>query len=112
MLANGQVDALNESRVDLPARGGQHLRDPLQGAEHHAVPHTDHASAAIRLDDLRIKQLWQWHPSGLWWGACIPLAWGLYPVAKVGQQCRAVILEPVGEKEGHAARGQHRNNLM
>jgi hypothetical protein len=52
MLANRAVRPLNESGVDLPARGGQHPVDPSQGAEHHAVPHPDHPSAAILFDHL------------------------------------------------------------
>ena len=43
MLANRAVRPLYEGRVDLPARGGQHLRDPLQGAEHHAVVYLERA---------------------------------------------------------------------
>jgi hypothetical protein len=40
------------------------------------------------------------------------LARGLHPMAKVGQQCCSILLEPIGEKEGHAARGEHRYDLM
>ena len=39
MLANSEVDALEEGRIDLPAVCGQHLVDPRQGAEPHARTH-------------------------------------------------------------------------
>lgn len=55
MWADGDGDALNERRVDLPAVCGQHVLDPSQGAEHHAEAHTDQASAPILCDHLRIE---------------------------------------------------------
>jgi hypothetical protein len=55
MLPNREVDALNERRVDLPARGGEHPVDSGQGAEHQAVAHAHQPTSAIRLDDLRIE---------------------------------------------------------
>jgi hypothetical protein len=71
-----------------------------------------HYPTSIGLDDLCIEQVGQRPPAGLRRGVCIPLVRGLHPVAKVGQQRRAVILKRIGEKEGHAALGQHLNDLM
>jgi hypothetical protein len=52
MLADGEVGALDEGGIDLPARSGQHLLDVSQGAEHHAMVHANQASAAVRFDHL------------------------------------------------------------
>ena len=40
MLADGQVEAFDKRRVDLPAVRGEHLLDCLQGPEHDAVMDT------------------------------------------------------------------------
>src|SRR4029453_11281423 len=37
MLADAEVEPLYKGRVDVPAQGGEHLIDGLQGAKHHAV---------------------------------------------------------------------------
>jgi len=34
MLADGQVEAFHERRIDLPTAGSQHLLDGLKRAEH------------------------------------------------------------------------------
>jgi hypothetical protein len=47
MLANRQIDALNEGSVDLPARRDQPLRDALSGAEHHVVAYADQTPAPV-----------------------------------------------------------------
>src|SRR5207247_9202944 len=39
MLADGEVDPLDECCVDLPAERRQHLIDGLQSPEHHAMCH-------------------------------------------------------------------------
>src|SRR5712691_11414095 len=70
MLADGQVEALHERRVDLPATGRKHLLDRLQRAEHDAVADADQTPPAYGLDDLRIEQLWQGHPAGRGRGTC------------------------------------------
>src|SRR6266849_641518 len=70
MLANTQVDALDEGGVDLPAAGRQHLLDRLQRAEHDPVPHADQTAPPHGLDHLRIKELRPWHPARLGRGAC------------------------------------------
>src|SRR3989442_11476758 len=71
MLADGQVDALHERRVNLPAAGRQHLLDRLQRAEHDAVLHVDQAPAPYGLHYLRIEQTRQGHPAGLGrWPLC------------------------------------------
>jgi len=64
MLADTQVDALDEGRVDLPAAGRQHLLDRLQRAEHDA-PTDPHQTSApwqgevelCRADELDLPQL-------------------------------------------------------
>ena len=57
MLADAQVDALNEGRVDLPAADRQYLLDRLQRAEHDPVLHADQTAPPHGLDHLRIEQL-------------------------------------------------------
>ena len=41
MLADAEVDALDEGGVDLPAAGRQHLLDRLQRAAHDPVLHAE-----------------------------------------------------------------------
>src|ERR671923_1463567 len=65
MLAEGQVEALHERRIDLPTAGSQHLLDGLKRAEHDPGSHVDQAPAAYGLDDLSVEQLWEWHPARL-----------------------------------------------
>ena len=57
MLVDGEVEALNEGRVDLPAVGSQHVLHGSSGVEHHAVPHAHYSAAAIGLDHLGIEEL-------------------------------------------------------
>src|SRR2546425_322950 len=112
MLANRQVEALNEGRVDVPAVRGQHLLDGRQRAEHDAVAYADQAPPAHGLDDLRIEQLRQWHPARLRRRAGGPAAWGLDPLAKVRQSCGGILLESVRQKPWDTALGQHLHDLM
>src|SRR5437870_13717273 len=65
MLADAQVYALHERRVDLPAAGRQHLLDRLQRAKDDAVAHPDHTAAPHGLAPLRIEELGPGHPAGL-----------------------------------------------
>src|SRR5262249_57988093 len=65
VLADGQVEALNEGRVDLPTARRVHLLDGLKGPEHHAVTHAYQAPAAHRLHHLRIEQRRLRHPAPL-----------------------------------------------
>src|SRR5215469_4094002 len=51
MLADAQVHALNEGRVDLPTAGREHLLYRLEGAKHDAVAHLHQTTAAYGLDD-------------------------------------------------------------
>ena len=55
MLADAEVQALDERGVDLVAQGSSHRIDGLQGAKHHAVLHPHQAPAPHRLDHLRIQ---------------------------------------------------------
>src|SRR6266571_9245014 len=63
MLTDGEVEAFNEGRVDLPAAGREYLLDGLQGPEDHPVAHPHQAPPAYRLDHLRIEQPGQRHPA-------------------------------------------------
>src|SRR6266700_6089576 len=93
-----QIEALDESGVDLAAQGSQHGIDGLQGAKHHAVPHAHQAPAPHGLDHLRIEQVRQWHPARLGAWPCGLAAWRLHPVPKMRQQRRGVLLEAVGQE--------------
>src|SRR2546426_10957767 len=95
-LADVEVESLNKGGVDLPTTRRQDLLDGRQRAEHHAVLDLDKAAAPVRLHDLRIEELGQ-GPFGL-----TPLR--LPPIAKVGQQGGAVILEAIGQKKRDTAR--------
>jgi hypothetical protein len=54
MLAEAEVEAFHEGRIDLPAAGRQYLLDGLQRAEHDPVPHPYQTTAPHGLDHLRI----------------------------------------------------------
>jgi hypothetical protein len=54
MLADGEVDPLDEGGIDLPASRRQHLIDRLQSPEHHAMRHGHQTPAAHGLHHLRI----------------------------------------------------------
>jgi hypothetical protein len=69
MLAEREVDALDERGVAMPTPWGQDVHDASQSAEHHPWPHVDQAAAAGGVDDLGIQQLWAWQPAGLGSGA-------------------------------------------
>src|SRR2546428_11362694 len=90
MLADREIDALNEGGVDLPTLWGQHVCDASQRTEHHAMTHLNEPSAPVFLDDLRIEELWHGHPAGLRHGTCGLTTRRLHPLAKVGQQRRGV----------------------
>src|SRR6266852_8359959 len=93
MLADAQVDALDEGGVDLPAAGRQHLLDRLKRAEHDAVAYADQTPPAHGLDDPRIKQTRQGHPAGLGrWPLC-SLARRVHPLSIMCQQRGRVRLE-------------------
>jgi hypothetical protein len=70
MLADGEVDALHEGGIDLPATRRSDLLNGLEGAEHDAVPHPHQAPPAHGLHHLRVEQLRQRHPARLGHGAC------------------------------------------
>src|SRR5262249_45204525 len=79
MLADAQVDALDEGGVDLPAAGRQPRLDRLQRAAHDPVLHADQTATPHGLDHLRREQLGQWHPARLWQGTCGLTPWRLPP---------------------------------
>src|SRR5712691_7176592 len=112
MLADGQVEAFHERRIDLPTAGSQHLLDGLKRAEHDPVSHADQAPAAYGLDDLSVEQWWEWHPARLGCRALgLPARW-LHPLAEMRQQGGRILLEPIGEEQRHAAPRQHLDDLV
>ena len=91
MLADRQVDALDECRVDLPARLGQHLRDPAQGAEDDPVAYANQPPAPILFYHLRLEHVGQRHPAGLGHRSCgLPARW-LQPLTEMGQSEHSLI---------------------
>src|SRR5215475_13036490 len=112
ILADGQVEAFHECRIDLPTAGSQNLLDGLKRAEHDPVSHADQAPAAYGLDDLSVEQLWEWHPARLGGRVLgLPARW-LHPLAEMGEERCGVLLEAVGQEERHTARGQPLDDLM
>src|SRR5215813_3561173 len=103
VLADGQVEALNEGRVDLPTARREHLLDGLKGPEHHAVTHAYQAPAAHRLHHLRIEQLRLRHPARLGVWPLVLAAGRLHPLAAMGEERGGVLLEAVGQEEWHTA---------
>src|SRR2546428_5454202 len=103
MLTDGQVEALDESGVDLATKWSQHGIDGLQGAKHHAVPHPYQAPAPHRLHHLRIEELRQRYPARLEVWPFVLAAGGLHPLAAMGEERCGVLREAVGQEEGHTA---------
>src|SRR5262249_23754976 len=101
MLTDGQVEALHEGRVDVPAMRGQHLLDRLQRAEDHPLAHPHQAPPAYRLDHLRIEQPRQRHPAWLGHRTFVLVAWWLHPLAEMGEERGGVLLEAVRQEEWH-----------
>jgi hypothetical protein len=55
VVADRQVEALDERRIDVPTLRGEHLRDPSQGTEDDPETHENEPAAAVRFNDLRIE---------------------------------------------------------
>jgi hypothetical protein len=70
------------------------------------------APSPVRFNDLRVEQIGQRHPTRLGHRAFVLATLALYPMAKMGQYCRPILFEPVGQKQRHAARRQPLNELM
>src|SRR5262249_50717148 len=99
MLADAQVDALDEGGLDLPAVRRKHLLDGLEGAEHDAMRYGDQVPVPYGLDDLRIEQVGLWHPARLGrWTLRLPARW-LHPLPIVGQQGRQIRAKAIREKQ-------------
>src|SRR6516164_8426994 len=107
MLADAEVEAFDERRIDLPATGRQHLLNRLTRAEYDPLVHPYQAPPAYRLD-----HLWQGHPAGLGRGPGGLTTGELHPLAIVREQGCHVLLEAVGQKQWDAVRGQHLDHLM
>src|SRR6266566_3954883 len=99
MVADREVDPLNEGGVDVPTLWGQNLFDTSQCAKDHAMVHLNQPSAPVFLDDLRIEEPGQRRPAGLRGRAFGLSARWLDPVPKVGQQRRRILLEAVGDEQ-------------
>src|SRR4029453_18096933 len=97
MLTDGQVEALDEGRIDLPAMCRQHLLDRTEGAEDDAVLHVDQTPAPHRLDHLSIEQLGLRHPARLGRWACGLTACRLHPLPIVRQEGCHILLEAISE---------------
>ena len=65
MLAEGEVHALNEGGIDLPATGRQHLLDRFKRAAHDPVPHPYQTPPPHGLHHLRREPLRQRPPARL-----------------------------------------------
>ena len=111
-LTDVEVEPLDKGRVDGPATGRQDLLDGQPGAEHHAVCDAHEAPAPVRLHHLRVAQLGQRHPARLGHWAFVLAPFGLHPLAKMRQECRAVVLEAIGQKQRDTAWRQHLGDLM
>src|SRR6266446_1442717 len=99
MLADAEVDALNEGGIDLPATGRQHLLDRLKRAEHDPVLHADQTATSHGLHHLRIEQLRHSHPTRLGCWACSLPTRELDPLAEMRQQCHCVLPEAVRQEQ-------------
>jgi hypothetical protein len=73
---------------------------------------THDAPAPVRLHNLRIEQTGQWHPPRLGYGAFVLAPFGVHPIAEMGQQRRAVVLEAIGQKQRHTIRRQYLGHLV
>src|SRR5262249_50402819 len=112
MLADAQVDALNEGGVDGPTVHGQHLLNSRPRAEDHPRAHPHQAPPAYRLDHLRIEEPGQGYPARLggWpWG--LAARW-LDPVAIVRQQGCRVLFEAIGQESGHTTRPKYSEGVI
>src|SRR5215813_14228894 len=99
MVANRQVDPLDEGGVDVPALGGEHLLDTSSRAEDHPLAHTGQATTAVPFNDLGIEQRGLGQPTRLGYWSFGSTARRLHPLPKVGQQGGGIMLEPIGEKQ-------------
>src|ERR1043166_10048364 len=88
----------NEGSVDLPAAGRQHVLDPLERAEDHAVLHLYQTAPPYGLDDLGIEEPGQGHPTGLGSCPCGLTAGGLYPLPIDRPPRRRILLESVRQE--------------
>src|SRR5439155_16240334 len=86
LLAQAEVEALDEGGLDVPAAGRQHLLHRLQGAKHDPLPHADQTAPAGRVDHLRIQQLGPRHPARLGGWSLVLAAWRLDPWAAMREE--------------------------
>jgi hypothetical protein len=111
-LAQVQVEALGNRRVDLPASLGEYLLDGLTRAEHHAMFDPNDAPPAVGLDDLRIEELRQGHPAGFGYRPFALTPFGLNPLTVVCGQCDEVVPKAVSQKARCAIWRQDLGDLM
>jgi len=97
-LGDVESEALDQRGLDGPAAGRSDLFDGQLRTEDHAVLDADEASAPVRLDYLSVEQRGQWHPAWLGHGTFALAPFRLHPLAKMRQQCCAIILETIGQE--------------
>src|SRR5262249_49672126 len=112
MLADTEVEALNEGGVDLPAAGRQHLLDGLQRAEHDPVSHADQTAPPHCLDHLRIEEFRQWHPARLRRRPFVLTAWWLDPLPIMREQSHEILPKAIGETQGGAVGRQDLRDMV
>ena len=112
MLADGQGEAFDKRRLDLPATRSSDLFHRFAGTKDHPVRHPYQATPTQRFDHLRIPQPRQRHPPRLWCGTFGLVALGMDPAATMGQDCGQVGLESITEQEGNTVRGEAPGHLM
>lgn len=111
-LAEGEVEARKEGRLDGPAVRGQDLLASGQWAEHDPVPHTAATAPPPGLAHVRLEQPGRWPPARLGRWAWARAARWLDPGAIGRQPGRRLRCEAVGQAQRQAARRQHRDDLV
>jgi len=112
MLALGQGEALHERGGARPPARRSHRLNSLEGPEHPAVASAHQTASASGLADLGLEAVRQRPPPGLGERAVDLAALRLHPLPTMGQQCRGVRLEAVGQQAWHTARGSQLDHLM
>src|SRR5262252_5329408 len=90
-LTDIEVKPLDKRRVDGPATGCQDLLDGQLGAEDYAVCDAREAPTPVRLHHLRVAQRGQWHPTWFRSWPFVLAPFGLYPMAKMGQDGGSIL---------------------
>src|SRR5215470_18827842 len=101
-----------ETRVDLPATGGQDLIDSRLCADDDAAFHLDKPPPAHGFDYLRIEEARQRHPARLRHRASgLALRW-LHPVPEMGRDGHEIMRVAIADKKWHTAGSDQLRELM